>query len=360
MIKPEPGTVFSAAVSWTNKIALAYLLLFLLCAIFADWLPLSFPPNEPDLDHVYQPPFQWHLKEPGKPFHWLGTDKIGRDVLSNIVVGARTALLVSVPAMVVATVLGIFLGSIAGYYGDKSYKQSLASILAAITAFLWFIFYSFWIADSFLLYNLSVSPTQWKIIVLLLAILLYRLLVWLLQKIGFLQKMYFLPLDFLVLKIIELLQSVPRLLLVLCLASFVDPSLAIVIGLSALTYWPAIARLVRAEMLKLKELPFVEATRALGFSDFRIIVKHALPNALTPVIVAVAFGIGNLIALESTLSFMGIGLPADLPSWGRTVNSIGGNLVAWWLVLFPGLVLCFTVLALQGVAQLLIKRINPK
>jgi len=150
------------------------------------------------------------------------------------------------------------------------------------------------------------------------------------------------------------------LLLVLSLATFANSSLKVVVGLSAFTYWPAIARLVRSEMLKIKELPYLEAVRALGFSDKQIILKHAMPNALTPVIVAFAFGISNLMALESTLSFLGIGIPPDVPSWGRAITGIKNEPGAWWLGLFPGLVLCAAIISVQTVAQLIIRFINPK
>jgi len=350
----------SPKINLKGKVAIGFLSVFICCALGAPWLALPYAPNEIDLDHVYQRPGQWDQYEPDKPFHWLGTDQLGRDLLANIVFGARTALFISFPAMLLAAGLGIYLGSLAGYYGDKNYKKPVSNILAALLAILFFLFYFFLVDTTFFTQDNLWKRVSYKLVILGLTILLFKLLAWGFYQLPFLRKKVSFPLDVLVLKLIELLQSVPRLLLILSLATFVDPSLTVVIGLSAFTYWPAIARLVRSEMLKLKELPYLEAARALGFSDKQIILKHALPNALTPVIVACAFGISNLMALESTLSFLGIGIPPDVPSWGRVIIGIKKNFSAWWLGFFPGLVLCGVVLSVQTVAQLIIRAINPR
>jgi peptide/nickel transport system permease protein len=132
-----------------------------------------------------------------------------------------------------------------------------------------------------------------------------------------------------------------------------------VVGLCAFTYWPGVARLVRGEMIRLKGLPFMEAASALGLTHRQIILRHALPNALGPVIVAFCFGISNLMALESTLAFLGIGIPPDVPSWGRAITGIRLDYGAWWLVFFPGGVLCGTVLAVQAAGALLTRKITP-
>lgn len=359
MIKYAEKAV-SSKITAGNKIALVYLFLFLICAVFAEWLPLGFTSDYQDLDNLNQPPLQWPLYKPGESFHWLGTDHIGRDVLVNIIFGARTALQVSVPAMLMAACLGVFLGSVAGYYGDKGYRQPAAVLVALFPALCFLIFYGCCVDDAYLTNKIFINQLLFKTVVLALSVLLYKILRWLFSYISFLRKTYYWPVDLFVLKVIELFQSVPRLLLILSLVSFTAPSLAVVIGLSAFTFWPAIARLVRAETLKLKEMPFVEAAKALGFSDTRIIIKHTLLNALTPVIVAFAFGISSLIGLESTLSFLGIGIPADVPSWGRMMTGIKSDVTAWWLAFFPGLALCCTVLAIQAGSQLLIKYLNPK
>lgn len=345
--------------AWSSWLALGYLAVFVAAALLADWLPLGFKPNDLDLDHIKQAPFQWSLYRAQKPFHWLGTDHLGRDLLANIIFGARTAVLVSLPAMVLALALGLLAGSLAGYFGDKGWVVPVGRALAALVAACFFIFYGLaadagsWLPDK------AVYRLLYPAAVLVLAVGLYRLLVRGLLTLRPLQQPCSLPVDLVVLKLIELVQSVPRLLLVLSLASFVPPSLGIVVALCAFTYWPGLARLVRGEMIRLKGLPFIEAAATLGFTHRQIIIRHALPNALAPVIVAFCFGIGNLMALESTLAFLGIGIPPDVPSWGRAITGIRLDYTAWWLVFFPGLVLCGTVLSVQAAGAWLIRKTMP-
>jgi peptide/nickel transport system permease protein len=105
---------------------------------------------------------------------------------------------------------------------------------------------------------------------------------------------------------------------------------------------------------------YIESARAMGLADFYILIRHALPNSLSSVIVAATFGIASLISLESTLSFLNIGMPADMASWGKMVASARNNFSAWWLVLFPGLALCGTVLSIQAISNWLIRKLDPQ
>lgn len=195
----------------------------------------------------------------------------------------------------------------------------------------------------------------------LLSIVVYKLLSYLLNKLWLFRQPVKLPLDLIVLKLIELIGAVPRLLLILSLAAFApEASLVNFILLSIVTFWPGIARLTRAEILKIKNLPYIEAAVALGFHPLRVILRHALPNMWVPLLVAITFGMCNLIALEATLSFLGIGIPDDMPSWGRSISKIRENFQAWWLVLFPGLAILFTVLSLQNINSLIINRLHPQ
>ncbi|MGV3639997.1 MAG: ABC transporter permease [Adhaeribacter sp.] len=342
-----------------SMLAGAWLLLLLAAVLTADWLPLGFGPNELHLDHIRQAPFQWHLYRAGQPFHWLGTDHLGRDLLANILFGARTALLVSVPAMALAALVGIWAGSMAGYFGDTGWTLSRAQALAAGAALVFFGFYGLAVRPGYFLPAAAGHPWLYRAGVLALTVGLYFLLRRLLLSLRFLQRPWALPADSLMLKAIELVHALPRLLLILALASLVPPSLGLVVALSALTYWPGLARLVRGEMIRLKGLPFIEAAGALGYTHRHILLRHALPNAAGPVIVACCFGLSNLMALESTLAFLGIGIPPDVPSWGRAITGIRLDYSAWWLVFFPGLTLCCTVLALQAAGSWLARQLSP-
>ncbi|MGV3588772.1 MAG: ABC transporter permease [Adhaeribacter sp.] len=346
---------------WLNRLSLAYLLLILLLALFANWLPLGFAPDATMGQPIFQEPFQWQLYKPGTPFHWLGTDNQGRDLLTVLVYGARTAFLISLPAMALATLIGVSLGMMAGYFGDTGIKWPLGKWLAGIIAVLFFFFYACNSASSFPAEGGIMGNFFLKVVLLAsISYLLQKAVGFLLVKLPFFRPKFPLPFDFFLLKIIELLGAVPRLLLVLCLAAFFPPAIDKVILLGMLTFWPSIARLTRAEMLKQKGLPYVEAAVALGFSPARVLTKHALPNILVPILVAVTFGICNLIALESTLSFLGYGLPPETPSWGQAINGFRANTGAWWLLLFPGLSIILVVLALQNVNNYIIRYLQPK
>ena len=132
----------------------------------------------------------------------------------------------------------------------------------------------------------------------------------------------------------------------------------IVIGI---TGWMDVARLVRAEFLTLKERDFITAARAIGASDFRLILKHIIPNALAPVFVAATFGIAGAILTESGLSFLGLGVQPPEPSWGNILTSGKDNItVAWWLSLFPGLAILVTVLCYNLVGEGLRDSLDPR
>lgn len=257
---------------WRNQLAISWLLLLLLSAAAAPWLPLPFTPNHLDLAATMQPP--------GVASHWLGTDPYGRDVLTLLVFGTRTALLLSLPAAALTTATGILLGGVAGFYRN--------------------------------------SP---------------------------------LPIDSLITGIIAVIASIPRLILVLALAAVQPPSVATLLLLLLCTYWIGPARLVRAEMLRIREMPFIEAVRSAGIPGYRILLRHALPNTWRPALAVFPLSVASLIALETTLSFLGVGLPPEIPSWGRLLAAFALDPSAWWLLLYPAAILFVTSLALRQLSQ---------
>jgi peptide/nickel transport system permease protein len=141
------------------------------------------------------------------------------------------------------------------------------------------------------------------------------------------------------------------LVLVLALAAVQDASLLGLFVLLTLTYWPESAQLIRAELLRVRALPYIEAAKALGLSGGQILWRHALPNAWRTVRTAFPLSLSALIALETTLSFIGVGLPAEMPSWGRTLAAARLDPTAWWLIVFPAVALASTTLALRQLAK---------
>jgi peptide/nickel transport system permease protein len=123
---------------------------------------------------------------------------------------------------------------------------------------------------------------------------------------------------------------------------------------------PGVARLTRAEFIRSRSLDYVQSARALGLRDFRIIFRHILPNAISPVFVYVAFGIASAIVAESSLSFLGIGVPADTVTWGSLLSYARDDYSAWWMAVFPGLAIFITVAMYNLIGEGLREALNPK
>ena len=153
-------------------------------------------------------------------------------------------------------------------------------------------------------------------------------------------------------RLIEVMLCFPVLFLLLALAALLPPSPATVIAAIALTAWAGDARYARSEVLRIRELDYVRAARAMGASTPRILARHVFPNALPPLIVSAAFGVGWAILAEAALSFLGVGLPAPAVSWGGILSSARNWIEeAWWIALFPGLALFLTVAAYNLLAE---------
>ncbi|MGD0885722.1 MAG: ABC transporter permease [Thermodesulfovibrionales bacterium] len=151
--------------------------------------------------------------------------------------------------------------------------------------------------------------------------------------------------DRIIMRFIDIMLSIPTFFLILAVIAFIGSSIWNVMAVIGLTMWMGIARLVRAEFLSLKEREFVLAAKALGASDLQIIFRHIMINSMAPVLVSVILGVAGAVLLESALSFLGIGVPPPMPSWGNILTLGKDNIeIAWWLSVFPGLAILVTVL----------------
>ena len=167
--------------------------------------------------------------------------------------------------------------------------------------------------------------------------------------------------DALLMRLVDVVISFPRLVLVITVIAFFGSSIFLVIAVLGLTLWPSTARLVRGDVLSLREREFVQAAQALGIPSARIVWRHLVPNALGPVIVAATLGIGNTILLEAALSFLGLGVPPPTPSWGAMVAEGRNHLIeGWWIATFPGLAIVFTVVAFNLVGDGLRDALDPR
>jgi len=263
-----------------NKLALGGTIIILFLFLIAAFAPIISPydPGEIDIKKRLQPPSQEHP---------MGTDDLGRDVLSRIIYGSRVSLLVGFVAVGVATTIGAFLGALAGYYGGR--------------------------------------------------------------------------IDSLIMRFIDVMLCFPTFFLILAVIAFWEPSIWKIMLVIGLTSWMGVGRLVRAEFLTLKERDFVQAARALGGGDLRIIFRHILPNALAPVFVSAVLGISGAILTESALSFLGIGIQPPTPSWGNMLTAGKDKMeIAWWLTLFPGLAIFITVMAYNMLGEGIRDAIDPR
>jgi ABC-type dipeptide/oligopeptide/nickel transport system permease subunit len=251
----------------TNKLAfvsMIFIILEILVAIFAAQIA-PWGPNKQDYTAVFQLPFK-------SAAHILGTDDLGRDVLSRLIFGSRISLSIGILSQIPIVLIGLPLGALAGLMGG-------------------------WI-------------------------------------------------DYLLMRVIDVLSSIPTyffyILLILVLGSgFVNIILAM-----AFTGWIGIARLVRGQVLTLRETDYVRAARAMGASTRQIVTKHLIRNALTPVIISVALGIPGAMFTEAGLSWLGIGISPPTPSWGQMIGQYQMFIQSYWhLTVFPALVLAMTMLS---------------
>lgn len=311
---------------------------------------IPYSPNTQDiLNFGYISPFQKQDVSSIRWRHWLGTEAIGRDVLAALIHGTKVAFMVGIISMSIASIIGIILGSLAGYFGDNKLKISRAT-LSTLSIFLFFgMFYAFTFKKFFL-----------GLFIICLSIIIAYIFSFSLKKIAFFRKKIALPIDILVQRLIEVLVSIPRLFLIIAIVAIAEPSIFLVMVVIGLTSWTEIARFIRAELLKVKSLEYIEAAEALGYSNWRIIVKHAIPNSIGPVLITIAFGIAAAILIESFLSFLGLGIPPETLTWGKLLSLAGGGKSELWIAIFPGFAIFLTVTLFNLLGEGLTDALDPR
>ncbi|MES2621258.1 MAG: ABC transporter permease [Bacteroidota bacterium] len=342
-----------------------------------DWKKLDydmviFPPvpylpmNQDDGNIHSKGPFDEQVVPSMRFHHWFGTDELGRDVLAGMIHGTKIAMTVGIFSMFIASVIGILLGSLAGFYGDENFQVSLVRLWGNLLFLFFAFFYAFGVRSYDITDALGKSLGdgffQLFISVLIFAgvITLGNLLVIPLKKIPFLGKQVAVPFDLVIMRIIEVLNSIPTLFLILLIISIVrKPNLYVIMGIIGLTGWTGIARFIRAELLKVRSLEYIEAANSLGYSHAHILFRHAIPNALSPVLISIAFGIAGAILTESTLSFLGLG-PADTVTWGQLLSYARQIPQAWWLAIFPGFAIFVTVTTFNLIGDGLTDAMDPR
>lgn len=291
-----------------------------------------------------------------KFWHYLGTDQIGRDVAAGMVYGTRVALSVALIAMLIAGFIGILLGGMAGFFGDHQLQVNRWGFWAGTIGFLLGLFWAF--ESRYVVFWESVAAGHlfWQVFLALLIVITSTVIFggagrWFARAVGREQRMA-IPVDFVVLRMIEVLNSIPGLLLLMgLLALFRQPSIYGVMVVIGMIGWTSIARYTRAEFLRIRELTYLKAGRGLGYGDMRLLFRHALPNAIGPIFVTIAFGMASAILLESTLSFLGIGVSSDIISWGFIMRQGQNAVDAWWLAIFPGIAIFLSVMVFNTLGE---------
>ena len=326
---------------------------------------IPYSPNTLDTKNSNKGPGVEQTVKSSKFRHRLGTYKLGKDLASGLVHGTRIALLVGIISMTIASFIGIILGCLAGYFGDNLLKISRARLGLNLLAFIIALFYGFQVRY----YTLLEAGQEGQFgkaflisLFIVIAIFMFsNLLVPLFKQFSFFKQKVTIAIDIIVMRLIEVMNSIPALLLLLALLTIIQSSSIIyVMVIIGLIRWTSIARFIRAEILRIRNLEYIDAAKVIGLTEWRTILKHALPNAINPVLITIAFGIAGAILIEAALSFLGIGIGENEMSWGKLLSYGNDNRTAWWLALFPGLAIFITVAIFNFIGEGLTEVMNPK
>jgi peptide/nickel transport system permease protein len=280
----KPESLWSKARKrfFRHKLAMFGLITLCLLIFVSVAAPLLTPhsPVEIDLRAIRQPP---------SAEHWLGTDGTGRDVLTRLLFAGRISLSVGLVAVSISMIIGVIVGSIAGYAGGK--------------------------------------------------------------------------VDMTLMRVTDVFMTFPSLVIIITVAAAIGPSVYNAMLVIGLLTWPSIARLVRGQFLTLREQQFVRAARSIGVSRSQITFKHIFPNTISSIAVAVTIGVANVILLEASLSFLGLGVQAPTPSWGNMLRDAQSlNILEGmpWMWLPPGLMIALAVLSINFIGDGLRDALDPR
>ena len=340
----DSGQVLKAAIDWRfTEIEFKIMPIVGYAPDQLDWVNDNFVSPIGNQYHLLsdgtKAPLPWRYR------HWLGTTRNGRDVLAILIHGCRTSLLIGFLSVLLAAGISLLFGMFAGYYGNQGWRiHKMNKWIFLIMLFL-ATFYSNQIAR---LLNIDkgckflIPPA----IFLAICFLFYKFTTWFTNKIYGLRSSHpstVIPIDTLLTTLTTTLIALPRLLLILVIAAFVQPSVYGLIIIIGLTSWTEPYMLIRSEMKRLRSMLFMDQAAVLGMKNYKVLFHHALPN-LSVIIRNIFFvGIASAMLTETGLSFIGIGLPGNASSWGLLIAEGRRNPSAWWLIVVPGLLMIFLI-----------------
>jgi peptide/nickel transport system permease protein len=277
------------------------------------------------------------LKSPSYQY-LLGTDGYGRDLRATFIKGSGTTIFIAVCSVLLSLMIALLLGLFSGYYGNSRLRYPkwafvLLFILAAGT-------YYFIVVSPYT--SIQHGFAIWLLAVVSLFILFAKLK----------GNRTTLPIDKFVRYLLGIHQSLPGLLWIF-LALMVSPKVSILslIMLIAFLRWPSMTRLIRGETKRIVNMPYLEAAKMSGLSDAQLMIGHIFPNLKDQIFIALIYSLGNVIILEASLSFLGLGLAPDVATWGNLIAQSREHPQAWWLVIWPGLFISLTVMALYSLSK---------
>jgi len=241
------------------------------------WPPVPYGSSEVDLANSLSPP---------RGDHYLGTDGIGRDLLAGLIHGSRVSLSVGFIAAGIALIIGIVLGSLAGYFGGK--------------------------------------------------------------------------VDIIIMRFVEIMVTFPTFFLIITIVAIYGSSIFYIMAAIGLTSWTNDAKLIRGEVLKVRNMEYITAANSIGLPHKQILFRHVIPNAIAPVLVSGAFAIASAILVEASLSFLGFGVSATTVTWGSLLNEARGTSSAWWLAIFPGFMIFIAVVTYNLIGEGLRDALDPR
>lgn len=264
--------------SWTGMLGFSLIVLLLFLSIFGPWVA-PYDPMDAQLTNRLLPPMT--------EGHILGTDQLGRDILSRIIVGARVSVIIGVATALLAGLIGTIVGVIAGFYRG-------------------------WV-------------------------------------------------DVVLMRIVDVQLSFPFILLVLVINAVIGVGLTNIVISLAVAGWVIFARVIRSEVLALREKEFITAAIATGVSKLEILIRHILPNIFTPIIILASLQIGTYIIAEASVSFLGFGVQPPTPAWGNMLDE-GKDYIfsSWWLITFPGIAIIITALGVNLFGDWLRDTLDPE
>ena len=293
---------------------------------------IPFSPNETDLGNRYLPPLSMVKIGDYNYRHWLGTDRLGRDIAAGMVHGCRKSIMVGLIAMLMAALIGVYFGAVAGYYGNHSLRISRWSSISFLLLATYLVYLTYY----------GIISIWWVLGIGLIMVLVAG--VEITKGTG----AWALPADAALLRMVEVLGAVPTLLFLIAFSALISaPSMILLAMIIAFLRWPRFALFTRSEVQKIKARDYITAAKISGLSDRAILLRFILPEALTPIVVLFAFGVASTILLESTLSFLGIGVPIEEVTWGSILGQARNNINAWWLAVYPGFAIFTIVITLN-------------